>query len=279
MKIDLIYFLGALLAMLTLQVNGEFYNYTTNICCNGIITKRSSDSMGCCGNGTYDYVQQVCCGSAAYNNTLGFVCCGNRYIQSKGNQICCGNNLVDVSGYSYSCCGNTVFNYTDSLSCCVDKTFNTTTQVCCYDSGAVLDKPPAACPETSYYSCCGKKLLAPGQTCCNGVPINPSTTLVTYSDGYSYNATANCCPNGGIIQNPTTEVCCQNGVALPGDGSTSGCCGSTLYNYNTQYCCGTKIYSNSDYGFGCCGSELYEYATQSCCKGAVSNQTSLSCCM
>merc|ERR1712062_321342 len=69
------------------------YSYSTEMCCNGQVTKRKGTKY-CCGDGTYDFRKQVCCGGVAIKRS------------SKYYQYCCGNSTYDY--YKQVCCNGSL---------------------------------------------------------------------------------------------------------------------------------------------------------------------------
>uniref|UniRef100_A0A0N4VW88 Galaxin-like n=1 Tax=Haemonchus placei TaxID=6290 RepID=A0A0N4VW88_HAEPC len=128
---------------------------------------------------------------------------------------CCGGGAGSCQTYS------TADNLT-GIACCDLTPFNSITHLCCDGNYRKRSDP-------SMYvdKCCGKNLLVPNQTCCNGTVHN-----VVNGD---------CCGTAVYSASESTYLCCEGNLSRT-ISPTDKCCGPMAFDGGVQeICCGGKV--------------------------------------
>ena len=134
------------------------------------------------------------------------------------NEICCGGQLIQRRGYHDACCHG--------------KSYLSDRQLCC--SGAILPKTTAGCDVLNACKLSPTRFLTKTQACCGGVLYPISKTKDHH-----------CCHNVKPFKYKS-EICCL-GTVHARNGNVA-CCGTHVYNADTQMCCAGDILTKSEQG-------------------------------
>ena len=256
--------------------NGQLYDPSINICCNGqqLHQKKYNERTQCCGTAVvYDSSSSICC---ATNNVVlpkGFSCipCSNKYYDPL-KQICCDNKIVLPRKYlsSSSCCGTIVFDMTYYQCCrpsnvllprgftcasCGGQFYHPKYFICCGNKH--LHRKP-----NSFFECCGNSTIYDRRyfRCCPGKPPelrrNKSCTAQTKPR----------CHN--LQYNPSTHICCSNTNIHPKifNESTECCNGNTIFDSRTHKCCyASKVTVPKSHSCIPCDRTYYDPSRYICC--------------
>ncbi|XP_071834456.1 uncharacterized protein [Apostichopus japonicus] len=244
------------------------------------------------GNQLFDLSRQICCYGNLYD--LKSACGGERQ--------CCGgdvfledfqscnpstNNVVDIpTAVSDSCHGNMFDTRThvcddENLMVVSKEEFAENQSVCYFKDGGYsrYDRDEHICCNGQLWcvggiqdpSCCGNFMFdnaSNDHVCCEGV-LHVTGGLpkecqgrIAYSqdqmvcNGVLFNKTEGSCCGSGVFD-PDTELCCENvKITKSVDGET--CCGTASYDINdpSKTCCKSKTLHDSIPGHRCCGTTL-----------------------
>ncbi|GAB6022748.1 hypothetical protein CHUAL_006844 [Chamberlinius hualienensis] len=254
--------------------NIQFYDYSTQVCCDGVLSDTPSHLTLCCGTQAYDYSSSnLCCSNAGKTFVVDtgspdshqFGCCGDSYYNYM-TQSCCENTPVDSGNLTYGlCCGKQVYDYSQSICCdgVVHPNNNDYGIVCCGSQSYNYFEDDKVCCNNTLYEKEENKL------CCNEQMYDSNTQKCCYGEkepgkGYDYyflpidgqiqnSSNLECC--GLNLYNPEQQVCCDGQLRENPEGRKWG------------YCCGDEIIF--DYNQSCCSNKVYQVGNQTCCNGEV----------
>lgn len=148
---------------LTADCNGNLYDPNQEICCNGVISRRTS--------GTND---EACCGKFSYS-PRSFLCCNGAVATKQFGDACCGQHTYDPD--STLCCdGMMISKWPENRACCGQHTYDTNHELCCDGFTLIRGDNNACCGPVPYDAnsklCCGNMVWEKGVStrCCGNVP-------------------------------------------------------------------------------------------------------------
>ncbi|XP_071504971.1 uncharacterized protein [Diadema antillarum] len=215
------------------------YNVDSQICCNGFLHARTSDTLTCCGTNVYepgDATKYCCNGHVSYGDAA-LECCGDVTINPQSQSCCQTDDAAFIFSVEPASSPAAL-----SLSCCDVETYHSSQHLCC---GGVVHM------FASGGECCGLDVIRhPGEEiCCDGKVVPR-----IYGDH------TECC-SGRLIDN-RQMTCCNDQILFP--DSHTECCGNTVINVFFQGCCGGVSYDIYSESVACCQGELYSMASQTC---------------
>eukprot|EP00057_Strongylocentrotus_purpuratus_P022658 XP_011677132.1 PREDICTED: uncharacterized protein LOC100892964 [Strongylocentrotus purpuratus] len=226
--------------------DGQAYDDTNHICCNGNIHTRTSERTECCGTQIYE------------TDDLISVCCNGHLSQGQAGLACCGDMTYDPR--AESCCMNDLFPFTQSrmaepiMSCCDADTYQSSQHTCC---GGVEHK------FISDGECCGIDIIRnPEEEICCGGKVWPRYP----------GEIAECC--GGELIDANYQTCCNDIILYLGDSTE--CCGGSVINTYMQTCCGGEVQMIND-EVGCCNGMSFSSTEQGCCNTQIFDVTTEMC--
>jgi len=194
----------------------SLFNLTTSWCCQGNITDRAPGRrLGCCGTEAYDQETQLCCVGAV----------AVVYREFGYDTGCCGTAVFDSK--KFLCCNDKLYPRLQGRSCCPgsNKVYNYETQLCC--NGVVLNREFG-----DHSGCCGTSVIDNDKFYC-------------------------CWPNRNVAELTQLQLwlvepyrkldqqCCD-GVVVNLASRDERCCGTRVYNINTETCCSYEFLAVAD---------------------------------
>ncbi|XP_063428484.1 uncharacterized protein LOC134711651 [Mytilus trossulus] len=274
------------------------YKKSEKVCCNNTLYDKINGINSCCGSSPIDPKTTTCCRDRNSNKRPHIIgtymkCCGIEYYNKtthycRKNRIVlpfstslCSNHKYDI--LKQKCCTGTLHNVSDSdeqYKCCGTKLYNTVEEKCC---GGSLTIPHVA-------ECCEKGHYYPrSQTCCNGLPVNiTSSTEKCCGNGLYDSQYQECC--GSVIYNTSSHQCCQPGGDIIVKSTEYKCCGKISYDSQEDVCCTKNKFSGEtfkiitksvEYHDTCCvlsdieNSQSYSSITHRCQLGSIINKTAM----
>nr|XP_032803561.1 usherin [Petromyzon marinus] len=217
-----------------------------------------------CGSACYSPLTQVCCGGVVHEARPDYACCDDRLALPEGgpSAVCCGGRfhrpLVE-----HTCCEGHYVHVKPGEACCWDPGWREVAvgpgDACCGARPYALRGQQRCCGDTlldaSRASCCGRRALGEGETCCGEGEAASAHLAVPGMV---------CC--GGEYVASSLTVCCPGDDAADDDDSEEdeeedeGGTG-TAHAFSSP----DERASALDAGARCCGSELLDEAGERRC--------------
>ncbi|XP_072030633.1 uncharacterized protein [Amphiura filiformis] len=231
----------------TIQPQSEFiqccgmthYDIRTQVCCRDVPQPLSGGKTKCCGETSYNTAMETCCAEELF--PIGHGSCCHKHAYSRTTASCCRpknsyhvgmklNTIIpEIPGVQqccsttsylinhHVCCGGQLHDRTPGKLCCGSELYDTQSQLCCFGN-TILPK------HTNSTQCClDGSFESNSQTCCYGQVANITNGMCCYTQPYD----------------PKTTSCCEEydaGQTYPGADQKNKCCGTKLFNRDTQIC-------------------------------------------
>ena len=220
-------------------------------CCDGQLRSAKFDvNTHCCGTSIYNTGSQRCCDGAVHPTGADIECCGSLAYNLTMSICCYPDQVKDRTHFP-------------SAGCCGTEVYDMETHLCC--DGVLVYQ------EFGYSSgCCGTSVINSEKfLCCN------HTLYPRLGEGQW------CC--GTKVCDDQTQLCCGGVVVYKEFGSSSACCETSVIDFEEfwpnaeahrklgQMCCDGVAINITSYDDRCCGTRVYNIETETCCDEYLSD--------